>query len=141
MGRPSGHTLFTDALRVLGDALEAHQDEPRWRELVARTSGLPAPLTFGVEIYEPDPEHVVDHYLIRAHEGRFEVVEQGHREVPDWRVSADELRRIVAERDACIAAPERLDLHWLELRLGLAPRPAHESEWRMGRARRPAPHP
>jgi len=137
MGRPRGHSIFTDALRVLGDVLETRGEDPRWRAVIERTSNLPEPLLFGVEIYEPDPGHVVDRYCVRIHEGRFEVVEQGRCGPVDWRVSADELRRIVAERDAYVEAPDRLDLRWLELRLGIEPRPAHEGGWRIGRMRRP----
>jgi hypothetical protein len=136
MAEPSGHTLLTDALRVIRRALEAHADASPWREIVARTSGRRR-RTFSVAIYEGDPEHVVDRYVVHAHEGRFEVVEHGRGRPADWRVSVDQLRQIAAKPDRYVDAPEKLDLGWLETRLGIgrAKRPA--AGWRIGRVRRP----
>ena len=91
-----------------------------------------------VEVYEPDPEHIVDRYLVQIHDGRFEIVEQGRIEPVDWRVSADELRHLVAEGEAYVHAPQRLDLRWLEVRLGIVPRLTRAGTWRVGRVRRPS---
>jgi hypothetical protein len=139
MPEPSGHTLLTDALRVIGQAIEAHADVSPWREIVARTSARERRRkTFAVAIYEGDPEHVVDHYVIRVHEGRFEAVERGRSEpAVDWRVSVDSLRHIVAEPDRYLDAPEKLDLGWLQTRLGIGRARSPSPTWRIGRAHRP----
>jgi hypothetical protein len=122
---PSGHTLLTEALGVIGRAIDRHRDSSPWREIVARTSGRRGPTTFAVAIHEGDPARVVDHYVIRAHEGRFEVVEHGRREpAPDWHVSVERLRRIVAQPDLYVDEPEKLELAWLEERLGIRETPA-----------------
>jgi hypothetical protein len=137
MGEPTGHTLLSEALRVINRAIEAHEDASPWRELVARTRAPEEVPPFGVVIYEGDPGHVVDRYSIRAHAGRFEVTEQGRLVPDDWHVSVDHLQRIVAEADRFIGAPEQLGLGWLEDRLGLRPQAKRPSGWRIGRARRP----
>jgi hypothetical protein len=139
MATPSGHTLFTEALRVIGRAIEAHKDASPWREVVARTSGLDRPLVFGVAIYEDEPDRVVDHYSIRVHEGRFEVVERGRLEPEiDWQVSVDHLRNVVAKPARYVADPGRLELDWLVQRIGIGPRARRPSGWRAGRVRRPS---
>lgn len=138
MADPSGHTLLTQALRVINQAIDAHRDTSPWREIVAKTSGGRAPAALGVEIYEGDPERIVDRYAIRAHEGRFEMVESGKIEPEiDWRVSVDDLRHIVAKPDRYLEDPSRLPLAWLELRLGIRARPKRAAGWRSGRVRRP----
>jgi hypothetical protein len=137
MAEPSGHTLLSQALRTVNRAIQANRDAPPWREIVARTSA-PTQLSFGVAIYEGDPEHVVDRYSIRAHEGRFEVVEHGRFEpAADWRVSVDHLRSLVARPERFVEAPEKLDLGWLEERLAIRRRKKRPAGWRIGRARRP----
>jgi len=138
MPEPSGHTLLTDALAVIRRALEAHREEAPWREIVARTSGRRGPRTFAVAVTEGDPARVIDSYVVRVHEGRFEVVEQGRgAPVIDWNVAVEHLRRIVADPDRYIAGPEQLDLGWLVSRLGP---PARKSPggWQVRRSRRPS---
>jgi hypothetical protein len=139
MAEPSGHTLLTEALRVINQAIDAHRGSSPWREVVARTSRRHGPKLFAVEICQGDPERVVDHYTIRAHEGRFEMVEHAASEsATDWRVSVEALRSIVATPDRYLSDPGRLPLDWLEARLGIRARPKRMGGWRMGRARRPS---
>ena len=139
MAEPSGHTLFTEALRVITRAIDAHKDTSPWREIVAKTSGRRGPTELAVAIYAADPERIVDRYTIRAHEGRLEVVEHGGSETAiDWRVSIDHLRRVVAEADRYVEEPENLDLAWLESHLGIRTRTKRAAGWRVGRARRPS---
>ena len=139
MAEPSGHPLFTEALRVINQAIEAHKDASPWREIVARTSGRRGPKVFSVAIHEGDPEQVVDRYTVRVHEGRFQVVEQGRVETAsDWRVSIDHLRRLVVHPDAYVEAPTKLDLGWIEQRLGIGPQMKQPRAWRIGRVRRPS---
>lgn len=138
MAEPSGHTLLSEALRVINRAIEAHEDASPWRELVACTREPEETPPFGVVIYEGAPDNVVDRYAIRAHAGRFEVTEHGRRVPDDWHVSVDQLRRIVEEPDRFIEAPEGIGLDWLVERLGLGPERKRPSGWRVGRARRPS---
>lgn len=137
MSEPSGHTLLSEALRVINRAIEAHASTSPWRELVARTREPEETPPFGVVIYEGAPDNVVDRYAIRAHDGRFEVTEHGRLVPDDWHVSVDQLRRIAEEPDRFIEAPEELGLDWLAERLGLAPARKKPAGWRAGRARRP----
>jgi hypothetical protein len=139
MAEPSGHTLLTEALGVINRAIEAHGNASPWREIVAGTSGRDGAKLFAVEVWEGDPERIVDHYTIRAHEGRFEVVEHGGIErAIDWRVSVEALRTIVTKPDRYLSDPGRLPLDWLESRLGIRARPKRAAGWRIGRARRPS---
>jgi len=139
MAEPSGHTLFTEALRVITRAIDAHKDISPWREIVAKTSGRRGPTELAVAIYEADPERIVDRYTIRVHEGRLEAVEHGRSGTAiDWRVSVDDLRRVVAEADRHVEEPENLDLAWLESGLGIRARAKRASGWRLGRVRRPS---
>jgi hypothetical protein len=137
VAEPSGHTLLTRALRVINRAIDAHKDASPWREIVARTKESETPRSFGVAICEGDPQRIVDRYSIRAHEGRFQLVEHGRLEPADWEVSVAELERIVAHPDRFISAPELLGLDWLEDRLAIRREAKPPSAWRMGRARRP----
>jgi hypothetical protein len=138
MAEPRGHTLLTETLRVINRAIDAHRNTSPWREVVARTSGRNGPRLFAVEIREGDPARVIDHYTIRAHEGRFEMVEHGAREAAiDWRVSVEALRSIVAKPDRYLSHPGRLPLDWLQVRLGIRARPKRAASWRIARARRP----
>lgn len=133
----SGHTLLTGALRVINQAIDAHRGTSPWREIVEKTSGGRAPARLGVEIYEGEPPRIVDRYAIHAHEGRFEMIEHGLGE-PEihWRVSVDDLRRIIATPDRYLEDPSRLPLAWLETRLGIRAKPKRPV-WRLGRVRRP----
>jgi len=137
VAEPSGHTLLTEALRVINRAIEAHKDASPWREIVARTKATEPACTFGVAICEGDPRRIVDRYSIRAHEGRFRVLEHGRLEPTDWEVSVAQLERIVAHPDRFVGAPEQLGLDWLEDRLSIRPEVKRPSAWRIGRARRP----
>ncbi len=125
MAEPRGHTLFTDTLRVINRAVEAHAHASPWREIITRTGDHHRePRTFGVDVYEDDPERPVDHYRIGVHEGRFEVIERGSSGAAvDWRVSVDQLRGIIADPDAHEDAPEKLGLSWLVERLGIGQQP------------------
>jgi hypothetical protein len=119
MPEPRGHTLFTDTLRVMNRAIAAHEDSPPFREIIARTKALPDAIRLGVEIYEHDPSAPVDHYGIRIHDGRFEVASRTREPVTDWRVSLEYLRRVAEDPQTYIDDPRKLDLGWLERRLGI----------------------
>ncbi len=139
MAEPSGHPLFTEALRVINQAIEAHRDASPWREIIASTSGRGGKKVFSVVIHEGDPLRVVDRYAVRMHEGRFEVVEQGRLDAAfDWQVSVDHLRHLVGNPGEYIEAPAKLDLGWLEQRLGVGAQPKRPRGWRIGRVRRPS---
>jgi hypothetical protein len=116
------------AFRAIGAALEARREDPRCRAILERAVGGRGSQTFGVGVYTNDPHLIVDHYDVRLLGPRVEIVDHGHCERPtDWRVSIADLRRIAARFEACLDAPDGVDLGWLEERLGLAP----------ARARRP----
>jgi len=134
MAEPSGRTLLTETLGVINRAIEAHRDTSPCREIVAKTSGSHGPKLFAVAVCEGDPEQIVDHYTIRTHEGRFEMVEHG-RSAPavDWRVSVETLRGIVAKPDRYLNDPSKLPLDWLEVRLGIRARPKRAAKRRAGR--------
>lgn len=139
MAEHSGHTLLTEALGVINRAIDAHRGASPWKEIVDRTTGRRGTKIFAVAVYESDPERVVDHYTVRAHEGRFEVVEHGRSDPAiHWRVSVETLRNIVAKPDGYVSDPGRLPLEWLALRLGIRERPKRAAGWRIGRARRPS---
>lgn len=109
-------TLFDEAIERISAALEAHRDEPGWREVVERTRGNRGSATYVVTIHGP-AAGARESYLIRVCGGRFEIVSRVVREAaPDWRVSSDELRRL-CERDAPRA--EGFPLAWLARRLGI----------------------
>jgi hypothetical protein len=96
-------------------------------------------MTFAVAIYEGERDHIVDRYAVRAHDGRFEVVERGRCEPPfDWQVSVDQLRRIASEPDRYVEEPDQLDLAWVESRLGIRAVGKRAKGWRIGRVRRPS---
>jgi len=116
VAEPSGHTLLTEVLRVANRAIEAHEDEPPWREIAERTAERESP-TFGVAIFEHDPDVPVDQYAIRVHDGRLEVVSGGHVPAVDWRVSVDFLRDVASHPDGYVADPRKLELGWLARRL------------------------
>jgi len=140
MPEHSGHTLLTEALAVIRRALEAHREEAPWREIVARTSGRRGPRTFAVALTEGEPARVVDSYVVRVHEGRFEVVEHG-RGGPaiDWNVAVGHLRSIIADPDRYIAGPDQLDLGWLVSRLSAPARKRPgPGDWQVRRTRRPS---
>lgn len=130
MAEPSGRTLLTDTLGVINRSIEAHRDTSPSREIVAKTSGPRGARLFAVAVCEGDPEQIVDHYTIRAHEGRFEMVEHG-RSAPatDWRVSVETLRGIVEKPDRYLNDPRKLPLDWLEVRLGIRARPKRAAGW------------
>ena len=139
MAEPSGRTLLTETLGVINRAIDAHRRISPWREIVARTSGQDGPKRFAVEVREGDPARIVDHYAIRVHEGRFEVIEHGVSEPAiDWSVSVDALRSIVARPDRYVSDPGRLPLDWLASRLGIRADPKRAVSWRLGRSRRPS---
>jgi hypothetical protein len=139
MAEPSGRTLLTETLGVINRAIDAHRDSSPWREIVAKTSGPRGPKLFAVEVREGYPEQIVDHYTIRAHEGRFEMIEHGSSEPAiDWRVSVETLRGIAAKPDRYLNDPSKLPLDWLERRLGIRARRKRAARWVMGRARRPS---
>lgn len=118
MAEPSGHTLFTDLLRVANRAIEAHRDESPWRELVERTTDCETP-SFGVALLGGDSEVPIDRFAIHLHEGRFELVSREDVPVVDWEVSIDFLRDVARHPDRYVADPRRLQLDWLERRLGI----------------------
>lgn len=139
MAEPSGHTLLTDTLGVINHAIDAHREASPWREIVAKTGGPAGSKLFAVEVREGDPEQIVDHDTIRAHEERFEMVEHGRSEPAiDWRVSVETLRGIVAKPERYLNDPRKLPLEWLERRLGIRARPKRAAGWRIGRSRRPS---
>jgi hypothetical protein len=127
MAEPQGHTLLTQALGVMNQALEAHRDEALWREIIARTTG-PEEQTFVVAVH--DEMQVLECCLVGVHEGRFRMVARvGVEADAQWRVSVDHLRRIAAHSSEFIDDPEKLDLTWLlSLLSERAPQP---KAWRL----------
>jgi hypothetical protein len=116
-----GHTLFTEALRVMSEALTAHKDASPYREMLARAGRILGGQDLWVAIYEKSPGAPVDHYTIRMDGAKFHVVAHGKQEpAADWTVSVDYLRRVAGNPQAYIDVPARLDLGWLERRLGLS---------------------
>ena len=116
-----GHTLFTETLRVMSEALTAHKDASPYREILARAEQILEGQDLGVAVYEKTPEVPVDHYTIRLHGAKFHVVGHGKREPGIlWSVPVDYLRRVAGNPQAFIDVPARLDLGWLERRLGLS---------------------
>ena len=114
-----GHTLLTETLRVFNRALARHADEYPYREILARVAELGG-LRLGVAIYEGDEPLPVDHYVIELREGKFQVVSHGPLESPvDWRVSVDYLRRVTVHAWEYVEEPAKLELDWLEQRLGM----------------------
>lgn len=118
MPEPRGHTLLTDVLRVANRAIEAHKAEPPWSEIVSRITHRETPV-FGVAVYEDESEAPVDRYAVRLHEGRFELVPGGEEPPIDWRVSVPFLRHVASHPDRYVDDPRRLELDWLERRLGI----------------------
>lgn len=118
MAEPRGHTLLTDMLRVANRAIEAHASEPPWRELAERTAERASP-SFGVAMFEDDPDVAVDQCAVRVHEGRLEVVSRGPVPAVDWRVSVDFLRNVARSPDDYVADPRKLELGWLLRRLDI----------------------
>ncbi len=105
-------------LRVANRAIEAHKGEAPWREIAERTTERQSP-TFGVAILEGDPPVAIDHYAIRVHEGRFEVLSRSSAPAVDWRLSVDFPRDVARHPDGYVADPRKLDLDWLQRRLGI----------------------
>lgn len=118
MPEPRGHTLFTETLGIVNEALEAHRDEAPWKGLLDRAGPRLEGLDLGVAIHENADPAPIDHYTVRMEDGKLAVTSRGERPATvDWRVSVDELRAIVDDRDAYIADPARLDLDWLRRRI------------------------
>jgi hypothetical protein len=127
-------TSLAQALRAIRAALEAHADEPRCRDILERSRGNRGSETIGVAICEGESGRAREHWEIRICGSVLEVVSSGHVEGPtDWRVSVDELRRIAERGEACLDAPEGLDLRWLETRIGIRPRTKAEPRVRTRR--------
>ena len=117
-----GHTLFTETLQVMSEALTAHKDaSPPYREILARSERILEGQDLGVAVYEKTPDAPVDHYTIRIDGAKFHVVAHGKREpAVVWSVSVDYLRRVAGNPQVYLDVPARLDLAWLERRLGLS---------------------
>lgn len=110
-------TLFDEAIERISAAIEAHRDEPGWRDIIERTSGNRGSTTFVVAVHEPGTTRS-ESYVIRVCRGRFEVVAPAFREArPDWRVSRDELRALCAAGEPRDDGPHAFPLAWLARRL------------------------
>jgi hypothetical protein len=114
-----GHTLLTETLRVINQALARHANEHPYGEMVARAAELGG-LRLGVAVYEGDAPVPVDYYAIEIRDGKLRVVSHGQLEIPvHWRVSVDHLRRVTAHAGEYVEHPAKLDLDWLEGPLGI----------------------
>jgi hypothetical protein len=114
-----GHTLLTETLRVLNQALAQHADEHPYCEILDRVERLGS-LRLGVAIHEGDESAPIDYYAIEIRDGKFQVVSHGQREPAiDWRVSVAYLRRVTAHPSLHVDQPARLELDWLVRRLGI----------------------
>jgi hypothetical protein len=121
MREHEGHTLLTETLQVMNEVLRLHGEASPYREIRERAARILAGQDLGVAVYEKTPDTPVDHYTIRMDGAKFHVIKHGHREpAVDWNVSVDYLRRVAGNPQAYLDVPARLDLAWLEQRLGLS---------------------
>jgi hypothetical protein len=121
MREHEGHTLLTETLQVMNEVLRLHAEASPYREIRERAARILAGQDLGVAVYEKTPDTPVDHYTIRMDGAKFHVIKHGQREpAVDWSVSVDYLRRVAGNPQAYLDVPARLDLAWLEQRLGLS---------------------
>jgi hypothetical protein len=107
--------LFVSAISVWNRALDAHRGRFPYKRILAGLDRLPYGCHAGIEVYEDDAEDPIAVFTVRFRKGLIEpVAAEPRAEEVCWRVSADDLERVVAEAEAFVQDPAQLDWDWLE---------------------------
>ncbi|MBX3440723.1 MAG: hypothetical protein KF861_24750 [Planctomycetaceae bacterium] len=123
MQRSTCYSHFIQALNVTNAALERHRRSHLFQPLLIAAAEL-ADCDFVVEIVaSEDALTPQDYVTIRLQDGTFVLV--AHARLNDeiaWRVSERYLNHVATHPMWYVDHPNRLDLDWLKLRIGLTRR-------------------
>lgn len=113
------NALFTQYVDIVNRAIGEHRDEAPFQQLLSMGEKIMGDRKVGAAVYQKDPSEPHDYFTLRFEAGKLRA-EHG-KNAPDisWKVKEDYLRKVVAEPETYVKHPTKLDLDWLESRLGL----------------------
>ncbi len=112
--------LLVSAISVWNRAIDAHRGTPPYQRILAGLHCLPTDRYAGIEVYEDDPLRPSARFAVRFRKGMIEpVAAEPLAEDVCWRVGVDYLERVVADADAYVQNPDRLDWSWVKQWAGI----------------------
>jgi len=111
---------FQGYLDTFNAALAAHAEEFPYKQLVRGGEAYYGGDNIGVAVYKHDPAKPHDFHTIKIEDGAFRYV--GHGKVDarvDFRTSEKRLVEVAENPEPFIEDPSRLELGWLERKLGI----------------------
>ena len=108
-------TRFVDYLNTCNQAIDRHEDEFPFKQLVSIGERVFGDKTIGVGIYKTDPNSPHDYYTIQVKDGRLHYHGHGKHD-PDieWKVKEEYLDDVVSNPETYIEHPFKLDWEWLK---------------------------
>ena len=113
--------LFTQYVEVVNRVIGENR-EGLYGSAVKLWDKLYADDEIAVGVYRKDAAHPHHWYTVKLSAGTFEVLEHGKSGDADveWKVSDQHLAHVVDNPRDYVASPFKLDLDWLQTRVGLA---------------------
>jgi len=111
--------LFSQYMDVVNKALVANKDDA-YGMVVKAAEKFYDGKEIGVAVYEDEPSKPHDYYTVSFHGGTFHLLERGKDEADStWKLPQRHMEEVVADPQAFIDHPARMDLDWMKKRVGL----------------------
>jgi hypothetical protein len=112
--------LFTQYIDVVNRALGEHRNDIPYKQIFTVGEKVLGDRKLGVAVYKNDPENPHHHFTITLDGGTFKILETGKGEADIvWKVRDDHLENVVENPQEFVDRPAKLDLDWLQKRLGV----------------------
>lgn len=116
------NTLFQKYLGIVNEALEKNRTQTPYRQILSLTEKMLGDRDIQVVVFADDADEPHDFFTITMKGGHFEMTGHGKDEHADlsWKLPQDHMKEVVENPSDYVEHPARLDLSWLEHRLGLS---------------------
>ncbi|MCA9581666.1 MAG: hypothetical protein KC416_07705, partial [Myxococcales bacterium] len=110
-------TLFNEYIGVVNRAIDTHQNQFPFQQMLKVGEKLTKDRKFGAAVYKDSPEHPHDYFTI-SFDGHKLNAERG-KDAPalEWKVKQEYLENVVSHPDEYVKNPLKLDLNWVKSRL------------------------
>ena len=112
------NALFTQYVNVVNRAIGANEDRFPFKQLLSMGEKILGDKKIGAAVYKDDPDSPHEYFTLTLDNGRLDA--RHGKEAPDteWKVKQEHLENVIEDPQTYIDNPAKLDLDWLETRMG-----------------------
>ena len=112
------NALFTQYVNVVNDAIGQNENDFPFRQLMQMGEKVLGDKKIGAAVYKGDPDSPHDYFTVRLESGRFRATHGKEEPDIEWKLDEKHLENVVSNPKPYVDNPAKLDLDWLETRLG-----------------------